>query len=57
MERQRFTPQQIIVKLPEVDVLVGRMKNLERENAQQKKLVSDLALDKAILQEASKLTF
>ena len=34
-----------------------RMKDLERENAQLKKLVADLALDKAILQEASKLTF
>ena len=36
---------------------VRRMKDLERENAQLKKLVADLALDKAILQEASKLTF
>ncbi len=34
-----------------------RMKDLERENARLKKLVADLALDKAILQEASKLTF
>jgi len=86
--RQRFTPEQIIAKLREVDVLVGRgstaieacrqvgiaeqtlyrwrkeygglkvyqarrMKNLERENVRLKKLVADLALDKAILQEAS----
>ncbi len=29
----------------------------ERENARLKKLVADLALDKAILQEASKLNF
>ncbi|WP_373280354.1 IS3 family transposase [Novosphingobium naphthalenivorans] len=92
MGRQRFTPEQIIAKLREVDVIVGRggtaveacrqigiaeqtlyrwrkeygglkvdqvrrMKDLERENAQLKKLVADLALDKAILQEASKLTF
>lgn len=92
MGRQRFTPEQIIAKLREVDVLVGRgstaveacrqigiaeqtlyrwrkeygglkvdqarrMKDLERENARLKKLVADLALDKAILQEASKLTF
>lgn len=36
----------------------GRKANdLERENAQLEKLVADLALDKAILQEASKLTF
>ena len=34
-----------------------KMKDLERENARLKKLVADLALDKAILQEASKLTF
>ncbi len=31
--------------------------HLERENAQLKKLVTDLALDKAILQKASKLSF
>ncbi len=92
MGRQRFTPEQIIAKLRETDVLVGRgstaveacrqigiseqtlyrwrkeygglkvdqarrMKDLERENARLKRLVADLALDKAILQEASKLTF
>lgn len=33
------------------------MKNLERENVPLKKLVVDLPLDKAILQEASKLNF
>jgi len=33
------------------------MKDLERENARSKKLVADLALDKAILQEANKLGF
>lgn len=92
MGRQRFTPEQIIAKLREVEVLVGRgasaveacrhvgiaeqtlyrwrkeygglkvdqarrMKELERENARLKRLVADLALDKAILQEASKLVF
>ncbi|MBU7587611.1 MAG: IS3 family transposase [Sphingopyxis terrae] len=92
MGRQRFTPEQIIVKLREADVLVGRgstaveacrqigiseqtlyrwrkeygglkvdqarrMKDLERENARLKRLVADLALDKAILQEASKPDF
>ncbi|API61585.1 transposase [Sphingobium sp. GW456-12-10-14-TSB1] len=92
MGRQRFTPEQIIAKLREVEVIVGRggtaveacrqigiaeqtlyrwrkeygglkvdqarrMKDLERQNARLKKLVADLALDKAILQEASKLTF
>jgi transposase-like protein len=34
-----------------------RMKDLERENVRLKKLMADLALDKAILQEASKLSF
>lgn len=34
-----------------------RMKDLERENVRLKKLVADLSLDKAILQEASKLGF
>ena len=34
-----------------------RMKDLERENVRLNKLVADLALDKAILQEASKLIF
>lgn len=92
MGRPRFTPEQIIAKLREVDVIVGRgrtaaevcrrieiaeqtlyrrrkeygglkvdqarrMKDLERENARLKKLVADLSLDKAILQEVSKLTF
>lgn len=92
MGRQRFTPEQIIAKRREVDVLVGRgataieacrqigiaeqtpyrwrkeygglkvdqarrMKELERENVRLKRLVADLALDKAILQEASKLVF
>jgi len=33
------------------------MKNLERENARLKELVANLALDEAILREASKLTF
>jgi len=92
MGRQRFTSEQIITKLREVEMLVGRgstaveacrqigiaertlgrwckeygglkldqarrMKGLERENVRRKTLVADLALDKAILQEASKLTF
>jgi len=89
---QQFTPEQIIAKLREVDILVARgataveacrqigiaeptlyrwrkeyrglrvdqarrMKNLERENARLKELVANLALDEAILREASKLTF
>ena len=92
MARQRFTPEQIIAKLREVEVLVGRgatvveacrqigvteqtlyrwrreyggmkvdqarkMKALEAENARLKRLVADLSLDKAILEEASKVRF
>ncbi|API60949.1 transposase [Tardibacter chloracetimidivorans] len=82
MGRQRFTPEQIIAKLREVEVLVGRgataveacrqigivEQTLYRwrkeygglkvdQVRRMKDLVADLALDKAILQEASKLTF
>lgn len=92
MGQRRFTPEQIIAKLREVEVLVARgataveacrqigiteqtlyrwrkeygglkvdqarrMKELERENARLKRLVADLALGKAILEEASKLNF
>ena len=90
MARQRFTAEQIIAKLREVEVLVGRgatvvaacrqigvteqtlyrwrreyggmkvdqakrLKALEAENTRLKKLVADLSLDKAILEEASKV--
>jgi len=34
-----------------------RLKGLEQENARLKKLVADLALDKAILQEVAEGTF
>jgi transposase-like protein len=88
MPRKRYTPEQIISKLREAEVLlsqgqtvtqaskqlsvseqtyyrwrkeyggmrttqVRRLKYLERENARLKKLVADLALDNAILKEAS----
>ena len=88
MPRKRYTPEQIISKLREAEVLlsqgqtvtqaskqlsvseqtyyrwrkeycgmrtsqVRRLKHLERENARLKKLVADLALDNAILKEAS----
>ena len=84
MAQKKYTVEQIIVKLREVELLCNkgntiaeaarqagiteqtyyrwrkeyggleldqakRMKDLERENAQLKKLVADLALDKAIL--------
>lgn len=87
MSRKRYTPEKIILKLREAEVLLGqghtvgevarqlevseqtyyrwrkdyggmgksqarKLKDLERENAQLKKLVADLSLDKAILEEA-----
>ena len=92
MGRKNFTPEQIISKLREAEVLLGKgestpsscraigvsentyyrwrkmyggmqvnqakkMKELEKENARLKKLVADLSLDKAILEEASKGNF
>ena len=88
MPRKRYTPEQIISKLREAEVLlsqgqtvtqaskqlsvseqtyyrwrkeyggmrtsqVRRLKHLERENARLKKLVANLALDNAILKEAT----
>jgi transposase-like protein len=87
MPRKRYTPEQIISKLREAEVLlsqgqtvaqaskqlgvsdqtyyrwrrefggmrtsqVRKLKDLEKENAQLKKLVADLSLDNAILKEA-----
>jgi putative transposase len=92
MGRKNFTPEQIISKLRESEVLLGKgestpsvcrtigvsentyyrwrkmyggmqvnqakkMKELEKENARLKKLVADLSLDKAILEEANKGNF
>ena len=92
MGRQRFTPEQIISKLREVEVLVGRgstaveacrqigiseqtlyrwrkeygglkvdqarrMKDLEKENVRLRRAISDLTLDKLILQEAARGNF
>jgi putative transposase len=86
MPRKRFSPEQIISKLREAEVLLAqgkttaevsrslgvtehtyyrwrkeyggmgtqqalRLKELEKENIRLKKLVADLSLDKAILQE------
>jgi len=88
LPRKRYTPEQIISKLREAEVLlsqgqtvahvskqlgvteqtyyrwrkeyggmrtsqVRRLKDLEKENVRLKKLVADLALDNAILKEAS----
>ena len=89
MGRKIYTPEQIIGKLREAEVLLSkglpveqvsrklgvteqtyyrwrkeyggmkveqakRLKELEKENAQLKKLVADLSLDNAILKEVSK---
>ena len=92
MPRKSFSPEQIISKLREAEVLLSqgkstaevcralnvseqtyyrwrkeyggmgteqarRLKELEKENARLKKLVADLSLDKAILQETVKGNF
>ncbi len=92
MGKKRYSPEQIIHKLREVEILVNkgatvgeaskkigvteqtyyrwrkdyggmrvdqarRLKELEKENAQLKKLVADLSLDKAILKEVSRGNF
>ena len=89
MKRKTFTPEQIIGKLREAEVLLSqgqtvgavsrklevteqtyyrwrkeyggmqveqarRLKELERENAQLKRLVADLSLDNSILKEAAR---
>lgn len=89
MKKKTFTPEQIIGKLREAEVLLSqgqtvgavsrklevteqtyyrwrkeyggmqveqarRLKELERENAQLKRLVADLSLDNCILKEAAK---
>ena len=89
MPRKRYTPEEIVAKLRQVDVLVSqghniadairqigvsevtyyrwrqeygglkteqvkRLKELETENSRLRKAVSDLTLDKLILQEAAR---
>ena len=89
MPRKRFTPEQIITKLREAEILLSkgrkvaevcrqldvtentyyrwrkeygglrvdqakRLKELEKENARLRRAVSDLTLDKLILQEAAR---
>ena len=89
MPRKRYTPEEIVAKLRQVDVLVSqghniadairqigvsevtyyrwrqeygglrteqvkRLKDLETENTRLRKAVSDLTLDKLILQEAAR---
>ena len=90
--RKKFTPEQIIGKLREAEVLMGkgasladvckkigvtdvtfyrwrklyggmkvseakRLKEVEKENVQLRKLVADLSLDNAILKEVSRGNF
>jgi len=92
MRKKEFTPEQIIAKLREAEVLLSkgqtvveiarhlgiteqtyyrwrkvyggmqvnqalRLKALEKENSQLKKLVADLSLDNAILKEVSRGNF
>ena len=91
-KRKKFSPEQIVAKLRQVEVEVGkgqtvpvacrkvgvtdqtyyrwrreyggmktnqakRLKELERENVRLKKLVADLSLDKAMLEEISRGNF
>ncbi len=92
MPRKRYTPEEIVAKLRQVDVLVSqgqniadairaigvsevtyyrwrqeygglkteqvkRLKELETENTRLRRAISDLALDKLILQEAARGNF
>jgi len=92
MPRKTFTPEQIVAKLRQIEVLTGqgkavalackeagiseqsyyrwrkeygglrlgqakRLKALEKENARLKKLVAELSLDKAMLEEVSRGNF
>ena len=92
MAKKGYTPEQIINKLREAEILLSqgatiavisktigvrdftyyrwrkeygrlrieqakKLKSLEKENARLKKLVADLSLDKAILQEAAEGNF
>lgn len=92
MAKKRYTPEEIVAKLRQVDVLVSqgqniadairqigvsevtyyrwrqeygglkadqvkRLKQLEQENSRLRRAVSDLTLDKLILQEAARGNF
>ena len=92
MTKKRYTPEEIVAKLRQVDVLVSqgqniadairqigvsevtyyrwrqeygglkadqvkRLKQLEQENSRLRRAVSDLTLDKLILQEAARGNF
>lgn len=62
MARKRYRPEEITTKLREADVLLAQemkvtavkwLKEPQKENARQRRAVSDLTLDKMILQEAT----
>jgi putative transposase len=92
MPKKRYTPEEIVAKLRQVDVLISqghniadairqigvsevtyyrwrqeygglrteqvkRLKELEQENARLRRAISDLTLDKLILQEAARGNF
>ena len=92
MPKKRYTPEEIVAKLRQVDVMVSqgqniadairqigvsevtyyrwrqeygglkadqvkRLKELEQENSRLRRAVSDLTLDKLILQEAARVNF
>ena len=80
MPKKRYTPEEIVAKLRQVDVPVSqgqniadairqigvsevkadqvkRLKQLEQENSRLRRAVSDLTLDKLILQEAARGNF
>ena len=92
MPKKRYTPEEIVAKLRQVDVLVSqdhniadairqigvsevtyyrwrqeygglkteqvkRLKELEQENARLRRAISDMTLDKLILQEAARGNF
>jgi putative transposase len=92
MPKKRYTPEEVVAKLRQVDVLVSqghniadairqigvsevtyyrwrqeygglkteqvkRLKELEQENARLRRAISDLTLDKLILQEAARGNF
>ncbi len=55
MMRIRYSPEQIIARLQEAEVLLNqakRFKELEQENERLQKLAADPSLDKAILSES-----
>lgn len=60
MARKWHTAEEIVAKLRQVDALMAqgkRLKEVETENSRLRKAISDLTLDKQILQQAAKGNF